>query len=520
MMNGLLLLTFLLLQGTTPPQAGVVTGRVLNSDGSPAAGIRVSLMRAPEAPTQARPDPVVFNLTETSSTGIFRMDNVPSGRYYVVAGFLEQPTYYPGTRQLTKATAVNVTASSTVSGIEFRVDRGSGGFKVGGRIAGLDASALAAEGLTVSLKTTSYLEVLRTTVHSDGTYEFSPVRPGNYMLTLAGATVPQDACALINVSNTDLTNATIRVPSPGLRNDDIQIISANFGAGSGSADVTPMVRKWVKPELVEELYSAPKWLEVDPAIGQTKSLVVSYLYRCREHVITTTEPNPISYAILTRYANSGLAKTGSTNNEVRILAAHWGLGNQFRDVTARVSELFKAGEFTIDDAILGAPASTGNKVLILTYNYGGDRNTSVLWRDTQLNEKQLIALAQKSQSNTELPGWFSDADPFLPREPGDAGPGFGQQSRRELGIAQLLKAVAELKAMEPADVNREIQTITALAQQALNDAQVSMNYAYPRPASSPIAGPARVATASERVMNATRALKAALEQFKAATGPK
>jgi hypothetical protein len=448
------------------------------------------------------------------------MDNVTAGRYYVVAGFLEQPTYYPGTRQLTKATVVNVTASSTVSGIEFRVDRSSSGFKVGGRVAGLDASTLAAEGLTASLRTSSYTEVLRTPVRPDGTYDFAPVRPGNYTLTLAGGNIPQDTCTLINVSNTDLTNTTITAPSAGLRNEDIQIVSAIFGAASGSADVTPMVKKWIKPQLDEELYSAPKWLEVDPAVGQTKNLVVSYLYRCREHVITTTEPNPISYAILTRYANSGLAKTSSTNDDVKILAAHWGLGNQFRDVTTRVSELFKAGEFTIDDAILATPASTGNKVLILTYNYRGERKTSVLWRQTQLSEKQLIGLAQESQSNTELPAWFSDADPFLPREPGDTGPGFGQQSRRELGIALLLKAVAELKAMEPADVNRDIQTITALAQQALKDAQVSMNYAYPRPSSSPIAGPARVGTASERIMNAAKALKAALEQLKAATGPK
>jgi hypothetical protein len=86
---------------------------------------------------------------------------------------------------------------------------------------------------------------------------------------------------------------------------------------------------------------------------------------------------------------------------------------------------------------------------------------------------------------------LKEADPFGPREPGDPGPGFGQSVRRELAIANLIKAIAQLKALAPEDTNRAVLHITALIQQALADAQAEMNYRYPSATGAPIVSPVR-----------------------------
>jgi hypothetical protein len=285
------------------------------------------------------------------------------------------------------------------------------------------------------------------------------------------------------------------------------------------------VTKWVKPDL-DEFYAAPKWLEVDPAIGQTKHLVVSYLFQCEEYVITTTEPGPVSYAILAEHARPSsrpapVSVTAKTD-EVTILASHYGMGNQFRDVTPRVRELLgSGGSFVVDDAILNVNVNTGGRVLVITYSYRGERKTLTISKNTQISRTQLAANAESEVTryhSSQPPAWLKDADPFAPREPGDPGPGFGQQARRELAIASLLQAVAELKAIAPQDSNREIATTTSITQQALADAQANINRPYPPPSSKPIVGPVRPGPKSLRLANATRALQAAQEQLASAGG--
>jgi hypothetical protein len=312
------------------------------------------------------------------------------------------------------------------------------------------------------------------------------------------------------------------VAPAGAADEKLRITSAIYGATPGSADVTPLVTKWVKPGL-DQFYAAPKWMEVDPANGQTKNLVISYLYDCEDHTFSIEEPGAVSYAILAEHADPGAqpAPPASSNDDVTILAAHWGMGNQFANVTPRVRQLLSTGDpFTVDDAILNANRSTGGKVLLVTYAYQGERKTVYFWRNSQVGSGMMIANTDTSayapRSSSQAPPWFADADPFAPREPGDPGPGFGRSPRKELGIAALLKAIAELKAFTTEERNRDILTVTSLAQQALSDAQANIGYPYPPPASKPIIGPLSPASKSERVENASRALKLALDQLTSA----
>ena len=119
----------LLVQGIVlPNQGGTVTGVLTTEASLPAPGIRVAVMTQPESPADATSASSLVSITETDSAGRFRLENVPAGRYYVTAGRVELPTYFPGTLELRAGKIVTVAAGDTVSGVNFSIkdvsDRG------------------------------------------------------------------------------------------------------------------------------------------------------------------------------------------------------------------------------------------------------------------------------------------------------------------------------------------------------------------------------------------------------------
>ena len=106
-----------------------------------------------------------------------------------------------------------------------------------------------------------------------------------------------------------------------------------------------------------------------------------------------------------------------------------------------------------------------------------------------------------------------NAEPFSPRDPGDPGPGFGQSPRKELGIATMMKALMELKAIGEREQNRDMNAVISFIEQALADVQASMNYKYPSPSSKPILPALLPASKSVRLANASKALRTALNQL-------
>jgi hypothetical protein len=59
------------------------------------------------------------SVAQADTTGYFRLNGIPSGRYYITAGLSTSPTYYPGVLESIDAKTVNVVAGSTVAGIDF-----------------------------------------------------------------------------------------------------------------------------------------------------------------------------------------------------------------------------------------------------------------------------------------------------------------------------------------------------------------------------------------------------------------
>lgn len=87
-------------------RTGVITGQVRSPDGNPVAGIRVAAMEAPEMGTQDSAVSVLAGLTQTDAGGNYRLEDIPVGKYFVVAGSLDNLSYYPTSITLTSVTPV------------------------------------------------------------------------------------------------------------------------------------------------------------------------------------------------------------------------------------------------------------------------------------------------------------------------------------------------------------------------------------------------------------------------------
>src|SRR5687767_7608594 len=117
----LLLIATLFFPEFTPVQVrtGVVTGQLLSRNGQTVAGVRMSAMVVPEPNATPSGTTALMSVVPADATGRYRLENIPPGQYYIMAGFVDLPTYYPGVSSLSGATAVTVSAGATVSGIDF-----------------------------------------------------------------------------------------------------------------------------------------------------------------------------------------------------------------------------------------------------------------------------------------------------------------------------------------------------------------------------------------------------------------
>ena len=125
----LLLALVLAWQGISglPSQTGTVTGTVRNPDGKPGSGIRIGAVTRPDSAEDALTSAAIVSLAETDESGRFRLENIPPGRYYISAGRVDLPTYYPGTLYMTDGVAITVAAGAALSGIDFTLNANSTG---------------------------------------------------------------------------------------------------------------------------------------------------------------------------------------------------------------------------------------------------------------------------------------------------------------------------------------------------------------------------------------------------------
>jgi hypothetical protein len=121
-----LFLSIFLAQAPIPRiDTGTVSGVVRLPDGKPAVGVRVAAMVPPDGGLNPGNASELTAIGKTDDSGRYRLEDVPVGRYYIVAGRVDAPTFYPGVPNMTGATALSVTAGAAIAEIDFVISAAS-----------------------------------------------------------------------------------------------------------------------------------------------------------------------------------------------------------------------------------------------------------------------------------------------------------------------------------------------------------------------------------------------------------
>jgi len=127
-------------------------------------------------------------LIRTDSNGRFRLENLLSDKFYIMAGFADSQTLYPGVPDIASASTVTVTATTKLDNLNFSIPAPPKGTTVRGRIFGTGGTPVA--GATVQLRPNSPVPVstilpLRPfqppASKADGSFEIQGVVPGAYV---------------------------------------------------------------------------------------------------------------------------------------------------------------------------------------------------------------------------------------------------------------------------------------------------------------------------------------------------
>jgi hypothetical protein len=213
------------------PQPGTISGVLRNADGRPAFGVRVAALAKPETQNEALTGADLTSIAQTDEQGRFRLEDIPAGQYYIVAGRVDLPTYYPGTSQMESATVVRVNPGAAQAGLDFSLSANS--FRTAatdefrapsGRRAVATRVVTEGSGKTPvsSAAGTVFLEFERT---ADGAITTVPVLFSSTILEyLASTTVTEFRVNVTNLpegyrvksimeGTTDITTGTFKVPS-------------------------------------------------------------------------------------------------------------------------------------------------------------------------------------------------------------------------------------------------------------------------------------------------------------------
>jgi len=158
---------------------GTVTGQIRAANGMAAMAVRVAAVPV-EGNRAADASISPASITETDASGRYRLANLPIGRYYIVAGLPQTPTYYPGTVDAAGAAVVNIEADTVPDALNFQLQR-SGGVRVSGKLM-INWSQNDRRSVTLWNITTNET-IGQVNVSPEGSFEFVHVLPGSYAIT-------------------------------------------------------------------------------------------------------------------------------------------------------------------------------------------------------------------------------------------------------------------------------------------------------------------------------------------------
>jgi hypothetical protein len=214
------------------PQS-VVSGRVVDEEGDPVEGVRVSLLAFRYSGGTRR----LTQLNETGTTndrGEYRVARLPAGKYFVQASpegltpgstllaaartpgaplFTYATTFYPGLIDAAQAPRVELRAGQEISGIDIALQRTTM-IRVSGRLIGPDGAPMSHASLTL-ISAQSHLQTsFGASADEAGNFVLSNLRSGSYILH-AFSTGNESLSAPLEAGSTDITGFVVRA-SPAL----------------------------------------------------------------------------------------------------------------------------------------------------------------------------------------------------------------------------------------------------------------------------------------------------------------
>jgi carboxypeptidase family protein len=180
--------------------AGVVTGRAVDEDGEPLAGVRVQLLRYSYA--DGKRQVVTAGGAMTDDLGQYRMFGLSPGRYYASAVYADPrdglgstdrsatrgassgyaPVFYPGVSDVDQSAPILLREGEEKWGVDFKMARTRTVF-VRGRI--VNAAGLSGIVVVLSKRQSGGLSSLQKSyaeVRENGSFELRGVAPGSYTL--------------------------------------------------------------------------------------------------------------------------------------------------------------------------------------------------------------------------------------------------------------------------------------------------------------------------------------------------
>jgi hypothetical protein len=100
--------------------AANLSGRILSSDGAPAASVWIGAIRREEA-DKFGSFPVRFQGIRTDDAGQYLLQNVPEGDYYLAVIETNRKTFFPGVATQTAATLVSVESRQATGRFDFSI---------------------------------------------------------------------------------------------------------------------------------------------------------------------------------------------------------------------------------------------------------------------------------------------------------------------------------------------------------------------------------------------------------------